>query len=686
MNIFALICIVFLFGCFCGIKFATINILFLIMAFCLIFAVKLIIFKTKTYINLCVMAVVVAFSIGLVFGAYHDHKTFSNVYPMCGTNVTLCGTVTDVDGKTFVVDTSVGNITAYNYIFAEVDKGDTVKLSGNFSAYETAQYHGDFDSRLNYAVRGIVGYIECDNITVTGHSDKTSLWDMGISLREKIRSIINKTEASDRCKGFVTALLTGNTEHMDEDTKNAFALTGTSHVTAVSGLHMGIFLSFFILFTKGLRKNRIAHTFFVIILVIIYTVFIGERASVLRAAIMTVMGYCVFAMRRRSDPLVNLVMAGIIICLVNPYYVTSAGFQMSFIATLGLVIFAEHFEHHAISVPLIATLFMLPVTLYYYGTFSVTTVFANVIVVFLIPIVILVGYIGCFIPYFMYISFAIAELVVIIVKFFASIKFLHFTVPAPDLRQFIMYFLTVCGAYFAFVKKMYRQMLVMLFMVLTIYLNGIFNVSVTENSATVKFINSGNYNMHHITTENGNEILVDCGTNADNYVNKCGIDTIFAIVVTEASEKRYSRLEKLCNAKKVKYVILPSKLKEENFHLENCEVLYYNQDDYKFYVDNVNFRFYSKDGEKSLLIQIYNDVIAIPLDKTVGDIKNCTVLSVPDKCGDCNIASDNSMAQYFIHPTYRYNNYDNSNKYITSQVGMVSIVFYVGKKPEITVP
>ncbi|MBQ7954021.1 MAG: hypothetical protein IJ332_04710, partial [Clostridia bacterium] len=163
MNIFALLCIVFLFGCFCGIEFATINILFLILAVCVIFAVKLIVFKTVTPNNLCVMAVILIFGVGSAFGAYHEYKTFSKAYPLCGMNVTLNGTVTDVEGKSFVVDTDIGNITAYNYIHKKLNKGDTVELSGTFSVYETAQYNGGFDRRHHYAVNGIVGYVECDN-------------------------------------------------------------------------------------------------------------------------------------------------------------------------------------------------------------------------------------------------------------------------------------------------------------------------------------------------------------------------------------------------------------------------------------------------------------------------------------------------------------------------------------------
>ena len=224
-------------------------------------------------------------------------------------------------------------------------------------------------------------------------------------------------------------------------------------------------------------------------------------------------------------------------------------------------------------------------------------------------------------------------------------------------------------------------MLVTLLAISVIYVNGILSTGTVEVVSTVRFINSGNYNMHHITTESGSDILVDCGFDAADYALRLGVDNIFAVIITDTSAKRYNGLEELCDVRKVKYVVLPSELKEEKFHLENCEVLYYNQNDYKFYIDNVKFRFYSKDGEKSLLIQIYDDVVAVPLDKTVSDAGSCTVLSVPDKCKDIGIAAENNVASYYVHPTYNYTYYDNENKYITSQV--VSIVFREGEKPEI---
>ena len=665
--------------------FLCIYLLFYVWHFCLgVFAgVKLLVFKTKRIENLHIFLILFSFCCGAALGIYHDHKTFSRVYPLYGRDISICGNVYKATDENFAIKTEYGNIMVYNYIGASVEKGDKVMVSGNFSGYEAAQYRGDFDNRLNNALSGIVGRITCDYVEVTGHKTSFSLWDSGAFVREKIESKIKSFDVSHKCKGFVTALLTGSTDELDNNVKNMFRTTGTSHVTAVSGLHVGIFLSFFILISRGMGRNKVVHLLFVFVLVSLYTILIGERASVFRAGIMTVASYMMFAVKRRSDPLMNLMVAGIFICLINPYYVISPGFQMSFLATLGLVLFAGNFKYQVIAVPLIATLFMLPVTLYYYNTISVTTVFANIIIVFLVPFVVLTGYVGCFISPFLYISFALAQLIIIVSEFFSSLKILHFTLPSPDMMQFVMHFFLVCGAYLYFLKKKPGDFWLILAFICVVFLNGLFNNGENAESVSVRFINGGNYNMQHITTENGYEIFVDCINMASEYVIKNNVGNIYAVVITDTSPTRLQGLEALCSTNSVRYVILPRSPETENLKLEKCEVLYYNQDGYIFETDGVKFNFTKINDERCLLVGIYEEIIGIPFDETISELYGSRVLCVPDKCTDCLQATVMDCADYYIHATYRYDYYDHGEKYITAQEGMINIIFEKGFKPKI---
>ena len=685
MHIYAVLCLDFLFGCFCGIKFETINILTILFGVSFIFLLKLIIFKWKSKTNLHLFLVLIVFVLGLCIGTYHDFKTFYKVYPLYGTDIDVSGKVFESEERNFILDTEYGNIIVYNYTGIGIKEGDIIRATGSFTGFKSAQYNGDFDSRLHYALQGIVGYISCYDVEIKGHDKDFTVWDIGTKVRNSIENNINSAKASQRCKGFVTALLTGNADKLDDNTKNMFKTTGTSHVTAVSGLHVGIFLSFFIFVSISMRKNKFANFLFVLILVVMYTVMIGERASVFRAGIMSVASYALFAVKRRSDPCMNLMIAGILICAVNPYYVTAPGFQMSFLATLGLVMFAEHFKYQTVAVPVIATLFMMPVTLYYYNVISLTTVFANVIVVFLVPIVILMGYIGCFVSPFLYISFAVAELIMIIVEFFASFTFIHFTLPSPGVRQFIMYFILICAAYFFFCKRNIANGFLMMVLVCSIYVGSLLNGHTNEKSVSVKFMSGGNFNMQHIITENGCEIFVDCMNTADDYAVKNNVKNIFAVFITDTSQARREGLEKLCNTNRVKYVLLPEKLREENLKLEKSEVLYYNQDDYEFDIDNIVFKLTEVDNERCLVMQIYNNIIAMPFDRTMSELYGCNVVCVPDRCTDTDLAIKKKVSEYYIHSTYRYDYYDYGTKYITSQEGMINMTFTENSKPEVDI-
>ena len=124
MSVFALICLAFLAGCFCGIKFATINILFLILAVAFVFMVKVTVFKTKTYMNLFVSGIIVIFTCGVGLGVYTDYKTFKSVQGLNGSEITVKGIVTETEENNFVINSDYGGIKIYNYTDKVAKKGD----------------------------------------------------------------------------------------------------------------------------------------------------------------------------------------------------------------------------------------------------------------------------------------------------------------------------------------------------------------------------------------------------------------------------------------------------------------------------------------------------------------------------------------------------------------------------------
>ena len=189
--------------------------------------------------------------------------------------------------------------------------------------------------------------------------------------------------------------------------------------------------------------------------------------------------------------------------------------------------------------------------------------------------------------------------------------------------------------------------------------------------------------MQHITTENDMQVFLDCGTYANDYAVKSGTNEIYMVIITRGKSSCFEGLEELCSKQEVRYALLPEDMKNIDLELEKTEIMYYNQNDYCFNIDGIDFRFTERNGERCFLTKVYDDIIAVPLGKTVADMGKYTVMCVPDKCTDCAKAVQESAAEYYIHPTCRYNYYDFGHKYITSQQGMVRMIFNQKTEPEL---
>ncbi len=614
MHIFAVLCLAFILGCFCGIKFGVFNICIGLMVFGWVFVVKIILFKIKSMGNLYLAAIMMAFVVGASSGIAYDYNKFSKVADLYGTDITVTGKVIEVGDYNFIVSVDDYFLSVNKYSDIEVEENALVKVTGKVSSYEAAQFNGDFDYRFYYALKNIVGKINPRTIEITGYDDKFSIWNTGSRVRKFISAKINGYTFYDKTEGLMNALLTGNTDKLDNDVREGFRLTGISHLVAVSGLHMGIFLSFFLLISTRLRKNKFLHILFILSLVILYTVIIGERASILRAGIMAVISHTLFSIKKRSDGVMNLMIAGVMICIINPYYAVDVGFQLSFTVTLGIVLYTEHFKHKVVAVPVIAMLFVMPIAVYYYNTVSLECVLVNLIVVAVVPVIILFGYIGCIIPLFGFIAGAFASFVVNVALFFASFDFLHITLPSPNLLQFVLFYLICCAVYFFVDDYKIDEMLFLLFLALVVGLTIFAYNNINIKKYELKVIDNGSFNMEHIITENGLEILVDCGYKGTDYAVKTGIDEVYLVLITDDDSDRYSDIENLCAKCHVKTILVPNSMKNSNLQLENSRVLYYNQDDYTFYVDNAGFKFTVIDDMRYLLLSVEDDLIKIPLE------------------------------------------------------------------------
>lgn len=293
--------------------------------------------------------------------------------------------------------------------------GDHISVTGTASAPTHSSIPGGFD----YA-----GYLSSRGIALTfTPSRATSLWifhndDIGwieryavVPARQAARDFAAMHVGGEE-GDIIRALLIGEREFVDAPTRQAFMQTGTTHVLAVSGLHVAVIaLGLFVLVSWIPHRGWqvVAYVLFIGY----YTMLTGGAPSILRAALMAVAFMAARLLGRVSRPLNTLGLASLMILLVSPNYLFDIGFQLSVASVAGILMLyvplherlmkrcnwiASNRFVRAVATTLIvsfaAQAFTLPIVLYHFGYVSLVGLLANVVVVPLTSIGMAVGLIG----------------------------------------------------------------------------------------------------------------------------------------------------------------------------------------------------------------------------------------------------------------------------------------------------
>jgi len=210
--------------------------------------------------------------------------------------------------------------------------------------------------------------------------------------------------------GIFSAMILGERSKIALGLRRLFLQTGTMHILAISGLHVGIVAFILDLLLKVLRIRRHPRFLAIIILLIFYCFLTGARPSVIRAAIMAIVLLVGFLLHREIKASHSLALAGLIILAVNPRQLFNPGFQLSFASVISIVYLSPvikrlfntakvqgyaailQFASQCFCVSLAAWLGVLPFIIYYFKIVSPVTILANLVVVPYLSLVIALGF------------------------------------------------------------------------------------------------------------------------------------------------------------------------------------------------------------------------------------------------------------------------------------------------------
>lgn len=310
------------------------------------------------------------------------------------------------DGGIYTLSASVsekGENLYGEYIVINNVKADEQKIVGKIIVY-LGETYGDFcdvgykvnftaeikrkdafvDGKINYYIQENIKY----SCSVYGGMTAKYGYSFFGSIRSHIRDTLYNSLDKDTA-AIAFAMLTGNTQGVDDGAMTSFRYGGIAHVFAVSGLHIGIIYGILFAIFKKVRINKFIKAAICILPLFFYAGVCGFTLSSVRAAVMCTVAALARLTHKKYDPLNSLSLSVIIILLVTPLSLFSAGFQLSVCATGAIILLYKNISKlfkklpkklaDAVGVSLSAQLGTLPVMLTSFGYLSGASLLMNII-------------------------------------------------------------------------------------------------------------------------------------------------------------------------------------------------------------------------------------------------------------------------------------------------------------------
>ena len=287
--------------------------------------------------------------------------------------------------------------------------------------------------------------------------------------RAKLLDRLSESGVDGSVYAVVAAMALGDKSQLTRELKDTYAVSGASHILALSGLHLGILYTLLSLLLSR-RRWQVLSQVVIIVCIWLFVFLVGMSASVVRSAVMFTV-YALLSLGHRDKMSVNtLAFAAIVMLLLNPKSLFDAGFQMSFMAVLAILLFYPLFESvwsqpflfdHRIfkwlwtmlAVSCAAQIGVAPLIAYYFGRFSNYFLLTNLVVLPAATLILYLSLLVLLIPSLAYLLIYIVEALNHLLSWIAtlpgaSIEGLH-----PTLLQVWMTYVIIGAVYLLLIRR-----------------------------------------------------------------------------------------------------------------------------------------------------------------------------------------------------------------------------------------
>lgn len=290
-------------------------------------------------------------------------------------------------------------------------------ISGEFMLYTLGSTSEK--SLISYKAKGIfIGGYSFEEIEVTPVGKKPPMYYI-TSLRRYIRDNISSALASDE-GDLLLGMTIGDKQGLSPVITNDFRQIGISHLLAVSGLHLSVWSGFIMGIFDRIKAKKRMSAIACCLFVLVFMAVTGFTFSVVRAGITVLIYLFGIIIRKEPDALNSLAASALIIGMINPFSALDPGFLLSFLATLGIILLSKPMSDfilrltknlksrlvsafvkavsEIIGVTVAASVFTLPVNIFYFGRVCLISPVSNLIITSLATLAMILGGMGAFMP------------------------------------------------------------------------------------------------------------------------------------------------------------------------------------------------------------------------------------------------------------------------------------------------
>lgn len=288
--------------------------------------------------------------------------------------------------------------------------GESVSLYGNISNPEPPLNPEEFDYSFYLKTQGVekLLFVKQDNWQPVIHNSRGKVREVFSRWRKYLLETLQKNGLNGEEYDIAAAILLGNDQLIDPDTEQNFVAAGAVHILCVSGMHVGIIflvLNFLFGFINKFKHGTWIKNLLIFILLWAYALLTGLSPSVLRATVMISFFILANALKKDYDRYNLLAASAFLLLVINPFLLFHVGFQLSYSAVLGILIFYQPLYRSlyiknkiidafwaAIVVSFAAQLGAFPIAAHYFHVFPVYFLLTNLVVFLLSYLILGIGF------------------------------------------------------------------------------------------------------------------------------------------------------------------------------------------------------------------------------------------------------------------------------------------------------